>query len=171
VISSSRKTRPTQEMITTMRTWIVTKASRHKVVLSWTKTIWVMIRFMRKMRQSMRKSVRQSVRVRTRQKIKEVITIWVSSIVKATLLNSLVTEAKLIQVTYIAMKHANKSSLSRLGGFFPHFSLGVEGWLWIGWVVVFCGFDCFLLFVVVGGRNKLESSLLTLVLTSLKANI
>jgi hypothetical protein len=86
------------------------------------------------------------------------------------LLNSLATEAKLIQVTSTATKHANKSFLSRLGDFFPHFSLGVEGWLWTGWVVSFGGFDCFLLFVVVGARNKLESSLLTLVLTPLKSN-
>jgi hypothetical protein len=34
----------------------------------------------------------------------------------------------------------------------------------------FCGFDCFLLFVVVRARNKLGSTLLTLVLTPLKAN-
>jgi hypothetical protein len=79
-------------------------------------------------------------------------------------------EAKLNQVTNTATKHANKSFLSRLGGFFPHFSLGVEGWLWTEWVVSFGGFDYFLLFVVVGGRNKLGSSLLTLVLTPLKAN-
>jgi hypothetical protein len=37
--------------------------------------------------------------------------------------------------------------------------------------VSFCGFDCFLLLVVVGARNKFESTLLTLVLTSLKSNI
>jgi hypothetical protein len=72
-------------------------------------------------------------------------------------------EAKLIQVTSTATKHANKSFLSRLGGFFLHISLGVEGWLWIG-------FDSFLLLVVVGSRNKLRSSLPTLVLTSLKPN-
>jgi hypothetical protein len=30
----SRKTEPTWKMITTMRIWVVTKASRHKVVLS-----------------------------------------------------------------------------------------------------------------------------------------
>jgi hypothetical protein len=81
-----------------------------------------------------------------------------------------VTEAKLIQVTNMATKHANKSFLSRLGSFFPHFSLGVEGWIWIGWIVRFGGFDCFLLFVVVRGRNKLGSTLLTLVLAPLKAN-
>jgi hypothetical protein len=86
------------------------------------------------------------------------------------LLNSLATEAKLIQVTSMATKHANKSFLSRLGDFFPHFSPRVEGWLWMGWVVSFCGFDCFLLFVVVGVRNKFESSLPTLVLSPLKAN-
>jgi hypothetical protein len=35
----------------------------------------------------------------------------------------------------------------------------------------FGGVECFLLFVVVGARNQLGSTLLTLVLTSLKANI
>jgi hypothetical protein len=80
------------------------------------------------------------------------------------------TEAKLTQVTSTATKHANKSLLSWLGGLFPYFSLGVEGWLWIGWVVSFGGFDCFLLLEVVGARNKLGSTLLTLVLTSLKPN-
>jgi hypothetical protein len=79
-------------------------------------------------------------------------------------------EAKLIQVTSTATKHANKSFLSTLGGFFPDFSLRVEGWLWTGSVVSFGGFDCFPLFVAVGGRNKLGSYLLTLVLTPLKAN-
>jgi hypothetical protein len=60
---------------------------------------------------------------------------------------------------------------SSLGlGFFSYLSLGFERWLWIGWVVSFDGFECFLLFVVVGARNKLGSTLLTLVLTSLKAN-
>jgi hypothetical protein len=38
------------------------------------------------------------------------------------------------------------------------------------WIVSFNGFDCFLLFVLVRGRKKLESTLLTLVLTSLKPN-
>jgi hypothetical protein len=79
-------------------------------------------------------------------------------------------EAKLIQVTSTATKHVNKSFFSRFGDFFSHFSLGVEGWLWTGWLVSFGGFDCFLLFVVVGGRNKYGSPLLTLVLTPLKAN-
>jgi hypothetical protein len=55
---SSRKTGPTRETITTMRTWVVTKASSHKVVLSWTKTLWAMVRSMREMRQSTRRSVR-----------------------------------------------------------------------------------------------------------------
>jgi hypothetical protein len=36
--------------------------------------------------------------------------------------------------------------------------------------VSFGALDCFLLFVVVGARNKLGSSLLTLVVTPLKAN-
>jgi hypothetical protein len=86
------------------------------------------------------------------------------------LLNSLTIEAKLVQVTGSATKHAHKNFPSRLGGFFLYISLGVEGWLWTGWVVRLGGFDCFLLFVVVGGRNKIGSSLLTFVLTPLKAN-
>jgi hypothetical protein len=102
--------------------------------------------------------------------INELITIWVSRIIKVHLLDPLVTEAGIIQVTSTATKHANKSLLSRLGGFFPHFYLGVEGWLWIVWVVSFGGFDCFHLFVVVGGRNKLGCTLLSPVLTPLKAN-
>jgi hypothetical protein len=73
-------------------------------------------------------------------------------------------------VTSTATKHANKNFLSRLGDFSPHFSLGVEGWLWIGWVVSFGGFDCFLYLVIVGARNKLGSTLPTLILTSLKPN-
>jgi hypothetical protein len=123
---SSRKTMPTREMITTMRTWAVTKVSRHKAVLSWTKTIRVMVRSMRETRRSTRRCVRWSTRVRMRQKINELITIWVSSIIKAHLLNSLVTRAKLIQVTSTATKHAHKSFLFRLGGFFPHLSLGLK---------------------------------------------
>jgi hypothetical protein len=55
-------------------------------------------------------------------------------------------------------------------GFFPHISLGVEGWLWIGWIVGFDWFECFLFFMVVGARNKLRSTLLTLFLTSYKLN-
>jgi hypothetical protein len=78
-------------------------------------------------------------------------------------------EAALIQLTSMATKHANKSFLSWLG-VFSYLSLGFERCLWIGWVVSFGGFECFLLFVVVGARNKLGSTLLTLVLTSLKAN-
>jgi hypothetical protein len=45
------------------------------------------------------------------------------------LLNSLATEAKLIQVTSMAIKYAHKIFLYWIGGFFPHTSLGVEGWL------------------------------------------
>jgi hypothetical protein len=126
---------------------------------------------MREMRQSTRRSVRQSMIIRMRQKIKELITIRVSSILKVSLLNSLAPEEKLIQVTCTATKHAKKSFLSQLGGSFPHFSLGFEGWIWIGWVVSFGRFDGFLLLVVVGARNKLGSTLPTLVLTSLKPNI
>jgi hypothetical protein len=73
-------------------------------------------------------------------------------------------------VTRTATKHANKGFLSRLGGFFPHFSLRVEGWHWIGWVVGFGWFECFIFFVVVGTRRKLRSTLLPLFLTSLKPN-
>jgi hypothetical protein len=79
-------------------------------------------------------------------------------------------EAKVIQVTSTATKHANKCFLSRPGVFFPYFSLWVEGWLWVGWVVSYGGFDCCFLFVVGGARNELESTLLTLVLTPLKTN-
>jgi hypothetical protein len=86
------------------------------------------------------------------------------------LLNSLVMEEKLIQVTSTTTKHAHKSLLSRLRGFLLHISLGVEGWLWIGWVVSFDGFDGFLLLMVVGARNKFGSTLLTLLLTPFKIN-
>jgi hypothetical protein len=67
-------------------------------------------------------------------------------------------------------KQANKSFPTWVGGFSPYSSLGVERWLWIGWVVSFGGFVCFLLLVVVGVMNKLGRTFLTLVLTSLKAN-
>jgi hypothetical protein len=86
------------------------------------------------------------------------------------LLNSLMPEAKPIQVTNMTIKHTNKSFISRLGGFFLHTSLGVKGWLGIGWVVSFGGFDGFLLFVVGGAGNELGSTLLTLILTSIKVN-
>jgi hypothetical protein len=85
-------------------------------------------------------------------------------------LNSLPSEAKLIQVTSMATKHANKSFLSQLGDFFSCLSLWVNGWLWVGWVVSFGGFDYCFLFVVGGAWNKLGSTLLTLILTSLKTN-
>jgi hypothetical protein len=86
------------------------------------------------------------------------------------LLYSLATEVEPIQVISTTAKHANKSFLSWLGGSFPYLSLGVERWFWIGWVVSFGGLECFLRFVVVGARNKLGSTLLTLILTSLKTN-
>jgi hypothetical protein len=86
------------------------------------------------------------------------------------LLNSPTSEVKLIQVTGTATKHAHKRFLSRLGGFFPDFSLRVEGRLWDGWVVSFGGFDCFLLLIVGGVGNELVSTLLTLILTPLKTN-
>jgi hypothetical protein len=116
--------------------------------------------------EEMRRSTRRSMR----RKINKLITIQVSSIIKVPLLYSVATKAELIQVTSTAIKHANKRFLSWLGGFFPYLSLGVERWLWIGWVVSFGGFECFLLFVVVRARNKLGSTFLTLILTSLKAN-
>jgi hypothetical protein len=80
------------------------------------------------------------------------------------------SEAKLFQVTSTTTKYANKSFLSRLGGFSLYFSLRVEGWLWIGWVLSFGGSDCFLILVVGGAGNELGSTLLTLILTPLKVN-
>jgi hypothetical protein len=53
----------------------------------------------------------------------------------------------------MATKYANKGFLSGVGGFSLHFFL-----------------ECFLLFVVVGARNELRSTLLTLILISLKMN-
>jgi hypothetical protein len=141
-----------------MRTWAVTKASRHKNVLSWIKTTWVMVRSMSELRQSTRRSARQSSRERMMQKIRKLITIWVSDIVKVPPLNPLTPEAKLIQVTSTDTKLANKNFLSRPRGFFPHFSHRVEGRLWIGWIVGFGWFDCFHFFVIVGSRNKLRST-------------
>jgi hypothetical protein len=73
-------------------------------------------------------------------------------------------------VTSTTTKHVNKSFLFRLGGFFSYFSLWVEGWIWVGCVLSFGGFDCCFLFVVRGARNKLGSTLLTLNLTPLKPN-
>jgi hypothetical protein len=69
-------------------------------------------------------------------------------------LNSLPAEAKLIQVTSTVIKHANKSFLCWLRGFFPCFSFWVEGWFWIGWVMGFGWFECFLFFMIAGARNK-----------------
>jgi hypothetical protein len=86
------------------------------------------------------------------------------------LFNSLTTEVQLIQVASMTTKHENKIFHSWHGGFFLYFSLGVEGWLLIAWVVSFGGFDCCFLFMVVGARNELGSTLLTLVLTPLKPN-
>jgi hypothetical protein len=85
-------------------------------------------------------------------------------------LNFLPPEAKLIQMTCTATKHANKSIISRLGGFSLHNSLWVEGWLWVGWVMSFGWFECFLFFMVARAGDKLRSTLLTLFLTSLKPN-
>jgi hypothetical protein len=125
---------------------------------------------MREMRQITRRSTRQSARERVRRKIRKLITILVSGIINTLPLNPLASKAKLIQVTGTATKHAHKSFLSQLGGFFPHFSLRVEGRLWVEWVVSFSGFDCCFLFLVGGFRNELMNTFLTLVLTPLKAN-
>jgi hypothetical protein len=62
----------------------------------------------------------------------------------------------------MATKHANENLLSQLGEFSLHISLWVEGWLWIGWVMGFGWFECFLFFMAAGARNKLRSTLLTL---------
>jgi hypothetical protein len=67
---SSRKIRPTQETITTMRVWAITKASRLKAVLSWTKTIWAMVRSMRELRKSTQRSARRSTRVKARRNMR-----------------------------------------------------------------------------------------------------
>jgi hypothetical protein len=64
-----------------------------------------------------------------------------------------------------ATKYANKSFISRLVGFFSYFSLWVKGWFEVRWVVSFGGFDYCFLFMVCGARNKLGSTLLTLILT------
>jgi hypothetical protein len=84
--------------------------------------------------------------------------------------NPLASEAKLMQVTRTTTKHANEGFLSRIGGFFSHFSLRVEGWLWVGWVESFGGFDCCFLFVIEGAGKELKSTLLTLILTPLKTS-
>jgi hypothetical protein len=68
-------------------------------------------------------------------------------------LKSLTPDEKLIQLTSTATKYANKGFLPGVGGFSLHFFL-----------------ECFLLFVVVGARNELRSTLLTLILISLKMN-
>jgi hypothetical protein len=100
---SYRKAGPMRKMINTKRTWAISKASRHKAVLSWFKTIWAMVRSMRELRQitwvsakqSTRIRLRRNTRIRMRQKINELITVWVSSIIKMSLLNSLTSEVKL----------------------------------------------------------------------------
>jgi hypothetical protein len=121
-------------------------------------------------RRSSRVRARRKTRIKLRWNIKELITIWVSSILNTPPLNSLPPEVKLVQVTSMATKHANKSFLSRLRGFFACFSLWVEGWLWIGWVMGFGWFECFFFFMVAGARNKLRSTLFIFHLPSLKPN-
>jgi hypothetical protein len=62
-------------------------------------------------------------------------------------------------MTSTATKHTNKSFLSRLGGFLPCFSLWIEGWLWIRWVMGFGWFECFLFFMVAGAMKKLSTAI------------
>jgi hypothetical protein len=50
-------------------------------------------------------------------------------------------KAKLIQVTRTATKHTNVNFLTWIWSFFLRTSLGVEGWLGIGWVVGFGWFE------------------------------
>jgi hypothetical protein len=64
----------------------------------------------------------------------------------------------LIQVTRTATKHANINILTWIWSIFLQTSLGVEGWLGIRWVVGFCWFEWFLLFVIMGARNKLGNT-------------
>jgi hypothetical protein len=73
-------------------------------------------------------------------------------------------------VTRAATKHVNVNFLTWIWGIFLHTSHGVEGWHGIGWLVGFDGFQCFFLFVIIGARNKLGSTLFTFILTSLKTN-
>jgi hypothetical protein len=61
-----------------------------------------------------------------RQKINKLIIIQVSSIIKAPLLYSPVTKAKLIQVTSMTTKYANKSFLFWLGVSFLTSLLGLK---------------------------------------------
>jgi hypothetical protein len=67
------------------------------------------------------------------KKIKKLITIWVSGIIKTPPLNPFLPKTKLIQVTRMTTKHARKGLLSQLEGCFPRFSIRVEGRLSIGW--------------------------------------
>jgi hypothetical protein len=64
-----------------------------------------------------------------------------SLIVHTPLLHSLVPNAKLIQVSRTATKHANVNFLTWIWSSFLYTSLGDEGWLGIGWVVVFGWFE------------------------------
>jgi hypothetical protein len=67
--------------------------------------------------------------------------IRVSNIIKAHLLYSLAMKVELIQVTRTATKYANLNFLTWIWSIFLHTSLGVEGWLGIGWVVGFSWFE------------------------------
>jgi hypothetical protein len=76
--------------------------------------------------------------------------------------------------THPSESHGHKTCKCK----FPHLPLKyfsshlswVEGWLEIGWVVSFDGFECFFLFVIIGDRNKLGSTLFSFILTSLQTN-
>jgi hypothetical protein len=58
------------------------------------------------------------------------------------LLHSLALTVKVIQVTHMATKHANVNLFTQIWSIFLHASLGVEGWLGVGWVVDFGWFQC-----------------------------
>jgi hypothetical protein len=73
-------------------------------------------------------------------------------------------------MTRTVTKHVNVNFLTWLWSIFLHTSLGVEGWHGIAWVVGFDGFEFFLLLVIIGARNKLESTLFTFIPTSPKTN-
>jgi hypothetical protein len=116
------------------------------------------------------RKMRRSIRRNMRQKINKFIMIRVSIIVYMPLLHSLAPKEKLIQVTHAVTKDANINFLTSLWSIFLYTSLGIEGWLGIGWVVGFVGFECFFLFMIIGDRNKLRSTLFTFILVSLKTN-
>jgi hypothetical protein len=63
-----------------------------------------------------------------------------------------------------------KASSLDLGVSFLASLIGLKDSFRVGWVVSFVAFDYYFLFIVGGARNELGSTLLTLILTPLKAN-